>query len=156
MFIVLITWNLFQQILLRLRVVLPNRVDFRTGLALGTIATGLNPLGHCALADLAQRAAEKGLDAVHATTLAVDVFWKDGRIIQLRPEFGGSFPKQLIIVLCSHIGVALLAVEPTEGNQPFHRGTSCYPERTTVASSENRVDNLDFKVAFRFKLRQDI
>ena len=152
MFIVLITWILLQQVILRLKIVLPNRVDFRTGHALGTIATGLHPLGHCALTYLTQRAAEKGLGAVHAASLAIDMFRKDGRMVQLRPEFSGSFPQRLIIVLCGNIGVALLAVKPTDASQSFHFSRPGYPESTAITPSENRVNNLNIKFAIRLKL----
>ena len=120
MFIVSVTWDLLQQILLRLKIVLPNRVDFRTGHALGTIATGLHPLGHCALMYLTQRAAEKGLGAVHAAFLAIDMFRKDERMVQLRPEFSGSLPQRLIVVLSGNIGIALRAIESTKGNLSVH------------------------------------
>ena len=72
-----INWNLLQKILFRLRIILPNRGDFRTAVFLWTAATCLHFLCHSTFANLAQRAAEYGLSTIHTATLAVDMFWKD-------------------------------------------------------------------------------
>ena len=69
--------DLLQQILFRLRVILPNSCDFRTAVFLWTAATCLHLLGHSTFANLAQRAAEYGLSPIHTASLAVDMFWKD-------------------------------------------------------------------------------
>jgi hypothetical protein len=73
-------------------------------------------------------------------------------MVQLRPEFSGSLPQHLIIVLCGNIGVALLAVKPTDAYQSFHFSRPGYPESTAITPSENRVNNLNIKLAIRLKL----
>jgi len=51
--------------------------------------------------------------------------------------------------------IALLTVQPVDGNQSLHAGTPRYPESTTIASSENRILNPDIELAVRFNLRQN-
>ena len=80
-----IKWDSLQQILFRLRVILPNGGDFRTAVFLWTAATCLHLFGYSTFANLAQRAAEYGLGPIHTASLAVDMFWKDWCMIQLRP-----------------------------------------------------------------------
>ena len=73
------------QILLRLRIILPDGADLRANVLLRAFSAGLESLCDSALTDLAQRAAKYGLGPVHTATLAVDVFRKNGCIVQFRP-----------------------------------------------------------------------
>ena len=73
------------QVLLRLRIILPDGADLRASVLLRAFSAGLESLCDSALSDLAQRTAEYGLGPVHTATLAVDVFRKNGRIVQFCP-----------------------------------------------------------------------
>ena len=73
------------QVLPRLRIVLPDSSDFWTSVLFGAIAASLEALFPGTFPNLAQRAAEYGLGPVHTAALAVDVFRKNGCIVQFRP-----------------------------------------------------------------------
>lgn len=98
---------------------LPNGTDLRASILLGAFSAGLESLGYSTLSDLAQRTAEYGLGPVHTATIAIDVFRKNGRIVQFCPSFGSLLPQCLVIVLSSDVGVTLFAVQSANGNQLF-------------------------------------
>ena len=98
----------------------PDRADLRAGSFFLTFSAGFETLGHRALPNFAQRAAKQGFGTIHPTSFAVDMFRKDGCLVQLGPAFGGLFPKDLVVILRSDVGVAMLAIQPTDGNQSFH------------------------------------
>jgi hypothetical protein len=76
-------------------------------------------------------------------------------MIQFGPELCGLLAQCLVIILCGNISIALLAVQPADGNQSLLTGAPRYPESTTIASSEYRILNPDIELAVRFKLRQN-
>ena len=75
----------FLQIVPCLYAILQNSSHFRASYHLLTIATRSYSFTQGTFAYLAQSAAVKSLHPIHATTLAVDMFWKNGNVIQLRP-----------------------------------------------------------------------
>ena len=108
------------QILLRLRIVLPEDTHLRASILLCAVAASLKSLGQCAFANLTKRAAEDGFGSVHAATIAVDLLRQDGRMIQLGPKSGRLLPKNPVVILRGNVGIALLAIQPTDGNRLSH------------------------------------
>ena len=89
-------------------------------LHLGAVAAGRQAFLQCTLPDGAEAVAVNGFLPVHTATLAVDVFGQNGGVVQLGPEFRGLLTQGLVVVLRCNIGVALLAVQTTDGNQFIH------------------------------------
>ena len=100
-----------------------------------TVATCLYTTFESTLADAAKTVAENSLPSIYTTAITVDMLWQDRRIIQFRPQLSSLFPQCLVIVLRGNVSVALLAVQPADGNQSLHTSTPYYPESTTIASS---------------------
>ena len=63
---------------------------------------------------------ENGFTSVHAATVTVDVLRQDGGIVQFGPQLCCLFPQCLVIVLCGNVGIALLTVQPADGNMILH------------------------------------
>ena len=64
--------------------------------------------------------AENGFTSVHAATVTVDVLRQDGGIVQFGPQLCRLFPQCLVIVLRGNVGIALLTVQPADGNMILH------------------------------------
>jgi len=81
----------FLQILLCLRIELPDWRDFGADILLGAIAASVESFTCHTLPDFAQGATEDGFRSVHAAALAVDMFGQDGSMVQLGPQLRGLF-----------------------------------------------------------------
>ena len=64
--------------------------------------------------------AENGFMSVHAATVTVDVLRQDGGIVQFGPQLCRLFLQSLIIVLRGNVAIALLTVQPADGNMILH------------------------------------
>ena len=87
------------------------------------------------MADAAKMITKDGLSSIYTTAITVDMLGQNWYIVQFRPQLSSLFPQCLVIVLCGNVGVALLAIQPADGNQSLHAGTPRYSESTTITSS---------------------
>ena len=109
------------KIIFSLRIVLPNSTDLGASFLLWAITASLEAIAQCALTYLAQTVAKYGFPSVHPAAITVNVFRENGRIIQFGPQFRCLLPQCLVIILCGDISIALLAIQPADGNQSLHK-----------------------------------
>lgn len=80
------------------------------------VGAGFKAFGGGALAYFAHLDAVNGLAAVHTTSFAVDMFRTDIGIVILGPYSSCFLAQCLIIFFCSHVGIALLAIDTTNSD----------------------------------------